>query len=195
MCKALWVLPAILLFVATCAPSAHADTYSITFTCTPSTVCTAPTSGTFTYDPTTQTLSTIDVSWDGATFEISATPNEELGSLSSCYGSDTGQVAVFDLLSTCGPNEPPPSTEGCGAGWVGNPDPAKFTFEDYGSNCAFLLSISETLSDTSLPGNYSTGTWTITDISAPEPATLSLLLLGCALIFAGRKRLSFGARP
>jgi len=179
MRKSLLIIPVLFIFVAIFASKAHADvTYDITFTCTNG-GCTAPTSGTFTYDPTMHTFSIIQVVWDGEPFDISPTPYQN-GSLSSCYGSDTGQAAVFDLLTNCGPNEAPPADSGCGAGWVGNPDVADsavFKFQDYGSTCSFLLSISGSYSGT-LPGNYSVGTWSVTEV--PEP--LSLLLFGTGLV-------------
>jgi len=189
MRKALWTIPVLLLFAAIAAPCAYADSYTINFTCSSNPSCILPTSGSFGYNPTTQTFTTdVLVVWDGDNFDITPVLTEDIGNPSAstpCYGSATGAALVFELLATCGPAS-------IGSNWVGNTNPVVFTFQDYGPVSAYLLSSGESQSG-ELPGAYSTGTWTVTDVTTPEPSAAVLLLtvIGLLLVVL-RKRIAVG---
>jgi len=189
MRKTLWTVPVLLLFAALAAPTAHADSYTITFTCSSNPSCILPTSGTFSYDAGTQTFTTdVFVVWDGTTFDISPASLYENPSpfpTSTCFGSATGAALVFELLATCGPAS-------SGSNWVGNTNPVVFTFQNYGPNSSYILSISESQSG-ELAGAYSTGTWTVADVTTPEPSAVVLLLTVIGLLLAAmRKRITQG---
>lgn len=189
MRKLLWIaLTAV--FIAILAPNASADTYTFDFACVSGTpACITPT-GSFDYDPTTQTFSSIQVMWNGNTFNFGTSASLN-GSLSSCYGSDTGSTAVYDLLGTCGPsNSVPPSA--CSAEWVGNSNPSTPTFtfqDDNASTCGFTFTLSAVSSGgtTVEDGDYSEGSWSCSSggaacqagglPSVPEPASVVLLLI------------------
>jgi len=82
-----------------------------------------PTSGSFTYDSTADTFSDFDVTWNGVTYDLTASANSPgagSGGVPSCIGSLTGAAASFALLDgACASPGPSFSTQ-----WAGDPGPS-----------------------------------------------------------------------
>jgi hypothetical protein len=71
MKKSVWMIVAV-VFMALVVPSARADSISSgTLSFTLDSCCVAPTSGSFTYDATTNQFLNFSVIWDGMTFDLS----------------------------------------------------------------------------------------------------------------------------
>lgn len=167
--------------MAFCAPPAHADedfTYDINFTCDPSTPsCLLPTSGTFTYDSTTDEFTNFEVVWDGISINLkdaaNAGPISPLEGTNSCLGSSTGGAASYLLMTACpllSPYEP----------WLANTG-GDFAFtESYDVNdyAAFRAGIP------GLPGNapQAYGDFTLTAVPEPGAYVLLLTMIGLVLL-------------
>jgi hypothetical protein len=182
MRKLLWMIPA--LFLALGALPAHADelSYEINFTCdstTPS--CLLPTSGTFTYNTTTDSFTSFLVDWDGITTNLAAAANAgptiDEGT-NPCIGAATGGAASYLLMTACPFDLYEP--------WLANSGGTfAFTESTNGNNYeSFRATIPGLPGDT--PQAY--GDFTLTE--TPEPATYVFMLTGIGLVLVMRKRIA-----
>jgi hypothetical protein len=158
MRKSLWIVPVLLLFAAIGAPDAHADSYTVQFTCI------------FTCGPTpvqTGILSfvseavpgVVDLTWDGAAFSV---PILE------------ANVPIEDGWD-CGEMEP--ALFGCGF------------IADFSTSTGGGLAFGGGFATCTTCANVAdSGSMSFTAISAPEPASLALLLAGIAFLLVMRRR-------
>jgi hypothetical protein len=183
--------------VTALVPALKADvpdlqTYTINFTAT---FGTAPTAGSFTYDPDTATFSDFLVTWDGSHFDLTSSANNpnHYPTLPSCIGGKTGGAASFALLT--GACDPPPSNYltlwGAGNG------PPTFLFKTENFDSTVGIGVSEQLATPNPPPPFddSQGTWTVTRQTTspvPEPSSLILLAPVCALL--ARRRIGKALR-
>ncbi len=179
MHKSLWVIP--ILFLALGTPFARADTlatYDINFTCTSGTTCILPSSGTFTYDETTDAFTVFEVVWDSSNINLEPVANAGpslVGTKLSCLGSATGGAETFLLMTSCpfsGPYEP----------WLA-PSGGTFAFSASvsGSSYASIRAGSLSSGDT-----QSWGDFTVTE--TPEPATYILMLTGMGMVLLAMRK-------
>jgi hypothetical protein len=187
MPKSRWfALSLIAMFGAISAPRAHADTYSVTFTCTAGcSSAAAPTAPDITL-PGTPTM--ITETWGGVTYDLLLATSVTIPASASDYWEWT-DVATY--CNTAVPDDPASCFVGeeyysvglfdtdNGASWIGgNAVGVDFAPADLGSP--------------------ESGTLSFTDLSlvaTPEPATFGLMLTGLAtlgLCMLLRKRISLG---
>jgi len=183
-----------LLITALGSTSAHADAitnYTITFTTTSGSP--APTSGSFTYDSTTPAFSNFLVTWDGGTFDLTASANSPVLVGTGCTGEASTPAYGFDIMSQ--------TLGGCSVSyqWQSTTFINPRFFFDVG------LTASPGIQDyiggsipSSLTAAGSSGDWTISAVTAtPEPGTSVLTLSGLGLLgllVVMRKRNSLGHR-
>ena len=175
-----------LLCVASAAPLARADSvanYTITFT---TSTGTPPASGSFTYDSTAPQFSNFFVSWDGITFNLTASANHPFTNASGCSGESSTAAYSFELLSQTVPGCPSSPVYDWAAEYITtSPAHTYFSFNLFTSPGADQ--IYQNLAPPP-PGSVVVGqgfAWTITPAvtSTPEPSSLFLLattLLGLA---------------
>ncbi len=173
MRKSLWIVP--VLFLALGMPLAHADvmtTYDINFTCTSGATCILPTSGTFTYDQTTEAFTTFNVVWDGSTINFDSVANAGphiQGTKLSCLGSATGGAETLLLMTSCPFTTYEPWLAPSGGTFA-------FTVSTDGTDYASIRTGSLSSGDTQSWGNF-----TVTEVT-PEPATCLLMLTGIGVL-------------
>jgi hypothetical protein len=162
---------------------ADAITYDINFTGTGI----LPTAGSFTYDAgATTPFSDLTVTWDGTTFDMTASANSpEITPTVGCLSGATGAAASFALLDgACSPAPTNFTTQWFGA-WDTATDTLNFSFNSTNFFVPPRSSIFlEGFGGTGLTTDFGTGSWTISAV--PEPSALIPLTLLCA--FALRKR-------
>lgn len=202
MRKTLWVILAV-LFVASVAPRAHADTftnYAINFTLSGGSP--APSTATFVYDNTTATFTSADVVWNGITFNFLLTTNGGVNnpftlSGANCIGTGTGAQATVNLLTAC------QTATGTTFQWgTGAFDPSgTYAYLDAldaaGNNIYEAATVSAASTNCSQdPGtDCATGSFSAKTVSAsnvPEPGAGFLTLLGIGSGWVMRKRIALG---
>ena len=194
MRKSLWVFT--LLFVASAAPLARADSitnYTITFT---TSTGTPPTSGSFTYNSTTPQFSDFFVSWDGITYNLTASANNPFTGGSGCSGESSTAAYTFEILSQTVTGCPGPATpvyDWAAEYITTSPSHTYFSFNLFTS--PGKDQIFENLAPPP-PGSVVVGqgfAWTITPAVTSTPEPSSLLLFGTSLLgLAPFRRKLFG---
>jgi hypothetical protein len=168
---------------------ASADTIttgSLSFTCVPG--CTgvdasglnasiAPIAGSFIFDNTTQQFLDVTITWDG--FQL----------LMAYHSPQTTLGDALAFLDLTGASSTPLQWFGiCNGGTVEQGDcGGAFGFQLYAPNTAITLAPHDSVTTEFLNAG-GTGTVSATDVTTPEPATLSMLLLGIGVALALRKR-------
>ncbi len=163
----------ILFFLAAAATNLMADpiVYDINFT---TNYGDAPTSGSFSYDPTTETFSDFIVVWDSVTFDLTSSANSPYTNDELCMGNLSGGAAGFTILD---------GADTCGAQWyIHTPDPIFFSFEDDLGN-GVIGTAPNTLGLTGRSG----GVFSISAAAAPEPDTDAMMALGLVAAWAARR--------
>jgi hypothetical protein len=203
MRKTLWVILAV-LFVASVAPRAHADTftnYAINFTLSGGSP--APSTATFVYDNTLATFTSADVLWNGITFNFLLTANGGVNnpftlSGANCVGTGTGAQATVSLLTAC------QTTAGTtflwGNGATGSPSGSYAYFDAFdaaGNNIYEAVTLSTASTDCGLDPlkDCATGSFSASTVNAssvPEPGAGFLTLLGIGSGWVMRKRSALG---
>jgi hypothetical protein len=174
MRKSLWIILTILV-VAVGAPIAHADTVfdvSGTARATNGQVCGADCafSGTLTVNTTTGAVTGIDITFPGISGFTTVTESGLIGgTLWGVDGVNSGSTSQLNLAFT--PNPGPGTLVGLTGGTIS------------GSEVESLLSSTVFFNDL---------TGTVSAVTAPEPSSLGLMLLGIGLVFAMRKRAAAG---
>jgi len=180
----------VLLVAAFGAPTAKPDvmtTYDINFTGNGI----LPTAGSFTYDSTTPSFSDFMVTWDGTTFNLTASANLPLITPTVSCISATGAAASFALLDgACNPAPPNYTTQWFGA-YDTVTDDLNFSFNTTNFvSPPFSDLFLEGFGGTGLLTDFGTGSWTISAV--PEPSALIPVTLLCAFVL--RKRISRAKR-
>jgi hypothetical protein len=198
MKQSLWIVA--LLLGAVFAQHGFADTYTINFTTAGGSGNPAP-SGSFTYDasaPLGSQFTDFEVAWDGFSLDLTNSANNPSGNGCGSYNS----AATFAFLNgavpctpsgeapswNSGTNSPPPITSGV------------FSFDDFGpisilGTTSFFISADDSIPGSSTPQEYAFayGTWSLTDITTPEPSYLILMATGLlAVACVGRRRRAQG---
>ncbi|MFI5112061.1 MAG: PEP-CTERM sorting domain-containing protein [Terriglobales bacterium] len=202
MRKLLWVSLAV-LFVASVAPNAHADTftnYAVNFTLSGGSP--APSTATFVYDNTTATFTSADVLWNGITFNFLLTTyggvnNPFTLAGANCIGAGTGAQATVSLLSSCQTTAGTTFLWGTGAF---DPSGTYAYFDAYdaaGNNIyeAATVSTASTNCGQNPMTDCATGAFsasTVSTNSVPEPGAGFLTLLGIGSGWVMRKRSALG---
>jgi hypothetical protein len=164
--------------------------YSIAFTLTSSSPL--PTSGSFYYDSSTSTFTSFDVTWDGDSFDLTASANATVFYVTTdpCYsGATNGAQDIFLLLTACSSDANPTYYTGSPQ-WYGDNNliPAGYT--------AFGFETTPVLNQVTAGYYFGTGSPVQAlggfEASAPEPGTWALTLIG--LGWALRKRLASGLK-
>jgi hypothetical protein len=160
MRKSWWIMLAVFAAAAVSAPNARADSFAATFTCN-GTCLSTPTAP----DVTFPSPAEIDVTWDGAIFDISllgtgdlATDTYQFTAAQELQSSGT-EVMVFNILD---------ETTGIVSGATPLPILHTKTFDS------------------------DAGSLTFTAVPTPEPGSLALMLLGVGLVFVMRRQNSRG---
>lgn len=178
MRKSLWILLAVMV-VAFSATNAHADSLTdgtINFTVTSG----SPTpTGSFVFDNTTNSFSSFSVLWAGLVFDLTSSAN----GLSGATVAGCPSAGIFSYLVD----------NGCGgkSGWeangvnmnTGHPE---FDFLNMNDNTFHLFGrVSSSLNGLVADGTFST---TTTSVTASEPSSVALMLVGVGLVLLLRKR-------
>jgi hypothetical protein len=156
MRKSLWIILAAIV-VTVAAPSAHADSFTATFTCTVGT-CTTPLP--VASDVTFPASTTWTITFAGATFGLDVNAISSPSTATYDWGTggiNDSEVGLFIILA-------PP---GLGAATNSTPVSALFVLDEG-------------------------GTVTFAAVTAPEPSSVALMLLGLGLVFGLRKRIAQG---
>lgn len=178
-----------LLFIGAIPALAGPVYYTIDSTITSTDFVNTPLTGSFYYDPTTDSFSDFTVDWDGFVFNLTSVANNPtLGAASTCIGGSTGGAATFAFL-TCATYE--------GAWYAAEDTDTDLGFVSLfgrdtrgGANTAVLEA-----GTTPGPNNIADSgdlITTATPAPAPEPGSYSLMLIGLCL--AMRKRIAAGLR-
>jgi len=157
-------LAVFVLFIAVCAPSALADSYTTrTLDFTLISGSPAPT-GSFVLDDSTNTFASFTVNWDGAAFDFGGTS----GSAIPLSGYWCGQGPLYISSAACAQED------------------GTFSFASQLSNgipSAAYIGANDTVFYTNLSAfAYGSYTTTETTVPAAEPATLALALSGIVLL-------------
>ena len=153
----------------------------------------APTSGSFTYDPSTEMFTQFDVVWDGLVFDMTADANNPTVDTSnpSCPGGPGfGFALMAKQLNSCA------ETYAYSAQLMNHDANFHFGMYPVGAYYPDIISIS-VAAPSSDGAVYGYGNWTITPTQAPvpEPGTPGLFALGgTACILASRKRRRFRSK-
>jgi PEP-CTERM motif len=160
MRRALWIVLAAAIF-AMAVPAAHAQTYDGTFNFVTTFGTPDPTSGSFVFDETTNTYTTLTVDWDGAVFAWS--------------GPDVvGQFPASGTWCAAGPDE------------IASCDDRYSTFS-FGTVNSTSFSGAFTDADGVASGTYTVTETLVT----PEPSSLVLMLTGIGVfLLLLRKRIA-----
>jgi PEP-CTERM motif len=177
MRKTLWIVPALLIFATVVAPCVRADT--VTFTCTGDNNVENPSPPPFQGPCVEATPIAPDVTFPGPTLEISwytaANPNPIDITLPST--SNIVDTAVYYWLAS---------------------NSGFFIFDSLGNGIGYAAADTTLPADAPLPngttGLSETGTLTFTSgsVATPEPGTITLMLIGIALVLVMRKRIARG---
>lgn len=157
MTKHLWIILAI-LFAATGAPSALADSYTATFTCTGTCELPLPTAAPLIFPVTSELLET----WDGITLAIPTnsadlpTDSFTWANTVTALGSDEDEVVLMITDADTGGSIFP------SGGSAGDEIPGNVSFTD-------------------------TGTFSFTTVATPEPSSVALLIAGVGFLLVLRK--------
>jgi hypothetical protein len=165
------------------------DNYTINFTPDPG--FTAPTSGAFSYDTTTDSFTAFQVTWYGYTFTFDEfDENAPYTANTGCSGETAGNGAFgFNLIAQTlsGCSSPPLTYE-----WWSQALPSQYpnqsVFEFYTIDTGIGEDeIYAAITGNTNPGVNAHGTWSITE-TAPEPGTLVPFVLGIACLFGVRRK-------
>jgi hypothetical protein len=163
----LWIMVTVLC-VAVGAPSAHATTYTATFTCS-DTCISVPT---VTDNPVSFPSPTLDFTWNTNMLDlVLGSPDLPTDTYIwiACPPTETTQCVTSTPL--------PP-------GWIANMN--IFQIYDVSNSLSSFTSLATCPSCVST--TFDCGTLTFTPEAAPEPSSVALLLMGVGLVFAMRKR-------
>lgn len=150
-------------------------TYDINFTCDPTTPsCLLPTSGTFTYNTTTDSFTNFVVDWDGHTSNLASAANAGPSSIGSnpCLDGKTGGAASYLLMTDCpfALYEP----------WLANTGGA-FAFSA-SVNVNNYTSIRAAISGLPNGAPQAYGDFTLTETPEPSAYILTLTMIGFILL-------------
>jgi len=129
-----------------------------------------PTSGSFSYEPSTSTFSSFEVVFAGFTFNFAAFANSYafVPTPDPCYsGSSTGSQEIFLLLTRCYTN----------ANWMGQIAVQGYAFQFDGAPIVFGLA---TIGGA--PPPYTTAGGGFRPVAIPEPMTFALALFACLVL-------------
>ena len=162
MRKALWIVPALLVFATVVAPCARADT--VTFTCPGDPANPAPGNPCFVAAPTAPDVSfpgpTLVITWNSQTFDLTLPSDWSDTDANVVWGASNGLFIAYDPEHLF-EQEP-------------------FTF------ISTSLPSGEGISEGG-PLTFTPGT-----VPAPEPGTSVLMLLGIGVLLVARKRIARG---
>jgi hypothetical protein len=176
MRKSVWLSLAVLL-LSIGAPYAHADAItSGTLSFSLGACCVAPTAGSFAYDNTTNKFTSFTVAWDGITFDLAS------GATQANYLALTGATpSLLAWTGACLPSTVHPTV----------PCNGLLGFGLFAGTPLFGSALTPLAPTQNLA--VGGGTFRVTHlVSAPEPGTASLLLVGFALVLVMRKRIALG---
>jgi len=145
-----------------------------------------PTSGTFTYDPTTATFSDFTVIWDGLTFDLTNSANNPaIGNAApACVGSGTPGSQTFALLSGACDG---PAQEFTGWEALDDSGVSYLDFETEIINGIYFDSLTDSgLNQGQGSTGFTTGSFSITAV--PEPSTTGMVICGLALVALGSRK-------
>jgi len=176
--------------------------YTIDFTLTSGSP--PPISGGFFYDASTFTFASLDVVWDGYTFDLTSAANSFTftSPTDPCYaGSSTGAQEVFLLLTACSADANPSYYNGApyylaNVYPYGSPNYTAFGFDTlaggFGPN---QISVGGPAGGTSSCPPSTCFTYSVQAVgafeaSAPEPGTWALTVIGLCVVMRKRARRS-----
>jgi hypothetical protein len=141
----------------------------------------APTQGTFTWNNVTDTFSNFTVTWNGTTFNLTASANSPtISPTDTCTGGATGAIAAFDLLNPpCTGSDPTTNTV-----WYGSGSTIFEVTDNFNAKSGWTCI--ET-GDSDCSGNAVAPGGILGIDPVPEPTTLALVLMGAGFVM--RKRL------
>ena len=187
-----YALAMILVVIALATPTkvkADGVDYTISFTATSGSP--SPTSGSFTYDSSTDQFTNFIVDWDNVEFDLTASANAptNFGAPTGCSGASSpgyGFLLMSQALTGCTVKYE----------WIGTAVPvipvgpiAEFDF----FAVATTDSVDGIFTNFPVPPgtalNQVSGDWSIAAVATPEPSSYALMLLGVGLVFVLRKRI------